>query len=194
MIFFLRKEFNDFFHNYKSWLSLVIAAGAPRIFQLFDKELGGYPFIICILIAVCQYLYDSFLTDTTEKGMIFILNSGRSFMTLMFVKVVMGILMMIVSLVVNFDLFLETLKAIDFLWLLPLCIAITSLMLLTAMMSQGSELTSFTVSAVVILGSVTSLLLLPLSLMRAGATMAAAIILVRLAYRSFNSLRYRTQL
>ena len=32
------------------------------------------------------------------------------------------------------------------------------------------------------------------TLMRAGVTMAAAIILVRLAYRSFNSLRYRTQL
>lgn len=115
-------------------------------------------------------------------------------MTLMFVKVVMGILMMIVSLVVNFDLFLEVFRAVDFLWLLPLCVAITSLMLLMAMMSQGSELTSFTVSAVVILGSVTSLLLLPLPLMRAGVIMAAAIILVRLAYRSFNSLRYRTQL
>lgn len=32
------------------------------------------------------------------------------------------------------------------------------------------------------------------TLMRAGVTMAAAIILVRLTYRSFNSLRYRTQL
>lgn len=32
------------------------------------------------------------------------------------------------------------------------------------------------------------------TLVRAGVTMAAAIILVRLAYCSFNSLRYRTQL
>lgn len=35
---------------------------------------------------------------------------------------------------------------------------------------------------------------LSIPLLGVGVTMAAAIILVRLAYRSFNSLRYRTQL
>lgn len=194
MIFFLKKETRDFLHNYKSWLSLVVAAGAPRIFQVFDRELGGYPFVFCILIAVCQYLYDSFLTDTTEKGMIFILNYGMRFASVLFAKILMGVLMMMTSFVCNVPLFLEDFTAMDFLWLLPLCVAIASLMLLTAMVSHGSELTSFTVSAAVILGAVTMLFLLDSLWLRAAIATAAAVILVRLAHWAFNSLHYRTQL
>lgn len=193
MFVLFRKELKDFLNNYKSWLFFLIMLGLTYVFQFLSWKLSPEFFICFILMAVCQYIYDSYLTDTTSKGAVFLLNAGIGFMQLLLVKTLFSVAQALVIVLVNFSYAREFLSLGDSLWLLPLVVAIVAVMQMAIVFARGAEIASALITTSIIFAGVFVLFSLD-PLMRAGVTMAAAIILVRLAYRSFNSLRYRTQL
>lgn len=114
-------------------------------------------------------------------------------MHIIMVKTLYAVLLSATILLLDLPYTMVYLTLIDILWFLPLVVAIAAIMQLAMVFARGAEIASALITTCIIFAGV--FLLLTLSpLMRAGVTMVAAIILVRLAYRSFNSLRYRTQL
>ena len=188
-----KKEAFDFIHNYKSWVAVAVVVVLPYFFTYFNREFEGIFFICFILMAVCQYLYDSYLTDTTTKGMVFFRNFGASFTHIIMVKTLYAVLLSVIILLLDFPYTMVYFTLIDILWFLPLAVGIAAIMQLAMVFARGAEIASALITTCIIFAGVFLLLTLS-TLMRAGVTMAAAIILVRLAYCSFNSLRYRTQL
>lgn len=193
MLVLFRKELKDFLNNYKSWLFFLIMLSLVYIFRALAWKLEPEFFICFILMCVCQYLYDSYLTDTTSKGSIFLHNIDMGFFQVFVVKILFALFQALVIVLVNTPYVVQYFSLADILWFLPLVAAIAAIMQLAMVFARGAEIASALITTCIIFAGV--FLLLTLSpLVRAGVTMAAAIILVRLAYRSFNSLRYRTQL
>ena len=193
MLVLFRKELKDFLNNYKSWLFFLIMLTLVYIFRILAWKLDSEFFICFILMCVCQYLYDSYLTDTTSKGSIFLHNIDMRFFQVFVVKILFALFQALVIVLVNTPYVMQHFSLADILWFLPLVVAIAAIMQLAMVFARGAEIASALITTCIIFAGV--FLLLTLSpLMRAGVTMAAAIILVRLAYRSFNSLGYRTQL
>ena len=189
----VKKELRDFLCNYKSWLIVVVVSILPYFFEHINREFETFFFVCFILMAVCQYLYDSYLTDTATKGMVFFHNTGSSFIQIIGVKTLYSILLSAIILLLDLPYTLEYLSIIDILWFLPLVVTIAAIMQLTVVFARGAEIASALITTTVIFAGVFMLFTLA-PLLRAGIAMAAAIILVRLAYCAFNSLCYRTQL
>ena len=193
MLTLFRKELKDFFNNYKTWLFFLIMLVLTYIFKFLSRELDPEFFICFILMCVCQYLYDSYLTDTTSKGSIFLHNIDMRFFQVFVVKILFTLFQALVIVLVNITYVVQHFSLADILWFLPLAVGIAAIMQLAMVFARGAEIASALITTCIIFAGVFLLLTLS-TLMRAGVTMAAAIILVRLAYCSFNSLRYRTQL
>ena len=49
-------------------------------------ESDSWIYIFMVIIAICQYIYDSYLTDTKTKGIIFIYNMGFSSFYIFIIK------------------------------------------------------------------------------------------------------------
>ncbi len=189
-----RKELREFIFNYKSWIGVAIVSIVPYFFAYFHRELDISVFLCLVLMALCQYLFNSYLTDTVSGGAVFFCNAGMGFVRPFVGKLIFAMVGVVLIVLVNIPFVHVHLEIKDIVWLVPLCVASNSWMLLTVVIARGSEMASGILSTGIIFIGVFALFLLDSIWVRAGVTMAAAIILVRLVYRSFNSLRYRTQL
>ena len=190
----IRKELKEFIFNYKAWIGVAVIATAPRFFAYHQRELGAPIFVSLMLMALCQYLFQSYLADTSSGGAVFFHNMGAGFAAPLVAKLLFAMVGAALIFLVNVPFLRTHFAAWDAVWLVPLCVASNAWMMLTVVVARGSEMTSGILSTGMIFAGVFSLFLLDSLWLRAGITTAAAIILVWLAYYAFNSLRYRTQL
>ena len=190
----LRKELKEFIFNYRAWIGAAVIAAAPRFFAYHQRELGAPVFVSLMLMALCQYLFQSYLADTSSGGAVFFHNMGAGFAAPLVAKLLFAMAGAAVIFLVNVPFVRTHLRAWDAVWLVPLCVASNAWMMLTVVAARGSEMTSGLLSTGMIFAGVFGLFLLDSLWLRAGITTAAALLLVRLASCAFNSLRYRTQL
>ena len=71
------KEIKDMFASYKAVLSIIIGSITPVLLRWRGVEPFSYLYISVMLMALGQYVYDSYTTDTQDKGVLFLYNYNQ---------------------------------------------------------------------------------------------------------------------
>ena len=189
-----KKELKDMIYNYKSWLSLILGIISPTLLHLRKVEPFPYIYISVIIMCLCQYIYDSYLTDTKNKGNIFIYNIGVSSTKILFTKILVVLVFEIIMLLLNLPYTIKYINFVDYFWIFPLTATCVTFMYFTAMFSQSSETTSVILTFIVIFAYTFLLWNMDFIILKIGISLASAILMSFIAIKTADSLIYRQQL
>ena len=189
----LKKEIKDFFCNYKSWVMILLVTGI--FYFLGNRELPIKHFYIWFaLLSPLQYVYDSLITDTKSRGMIFFYNSNIRFIHIFLIKVLVSIFLLFVTFILSISFFQKNLRLLDLLWIIPsLCLGV-SIMQITAIVSKCAEMTSAFITMGIILAYLQILLLISNLLIIILISICLALVSFFAAWKLSESNYYRTQI
>lgn len=194
MITLLKKEIKDVIYNYKSWLVLLISVFLPCIMKYKKMESDSWIYIFMVIIAICQYIYDSYLTDTKTKGIIFIYNMGFSSFYIFIIKIIVTISIIGIIFLIDISYVKEYIASINIIWILFFSITCIALMQFLAIFSQSSETTSSIITTIIAFLYGLLLWNLDLIILKIGISLASAILMSFIAIKTADSLIYRQQL
>ncbi|WP_024467997.1 hypothetical protein [Treponema pedis] len=190
----LKKELYEFRYNYKAWAVAVICTAGLYAPWMKDRGLQVFTASFFILLAVGQYIYNSYSDEINSSGSIFIHNLNFSFLQVFFIKIFFSFVIAALMLIADIPNISKEIKIIDFLWLSPLIIAGVGIMQLSGISSKGSEDTSSVIMFIVSFIMLTCVMLIQVMILRILACMFLACLFVFIAYKVSYSLKYRTQL
>lgn len=194
MITLLKKEIKDVIYNYKSWLVLLISVFLPCIMKYKKMESDSWIYIFMVIIAICQYIYDSYLTDTKTKGIIFTYNMGFSSFYIFIIKIIVTISIIGIIFLIDISYVKEYIASINIIWILFFSITCIALMQFLAIFSQSSETTSSIITTIIAFLYGLLLWNLDLIILKIGISLASAILMSFIAIKTADSLIYRQQL
>ncbi|AGT44348.1 hypothetical protein [Treponema pedis] len=190
----LKKELYEFRYNYKAWLAIIICIAVVYVPTLWTQKYQVFTASFFILLAVGQYIYNSYSDEINSSGSIFIHNLNFSFLQVFFIKIFFSFVIAALMLIADIPNISKEIKIIDFLWLSPLIIAGASIMQLSGISSKGSEDTSSVIMFIVSFIMLTCVMLIQVMILRILTCMFLAVLSVYAAYKVSYSLKYRTQL
>lgn len=194
MITLLKKEIKDVIYNYKSWLVLLISVFLPCIMKYKKMESDSWIYIFMVIIAICQYIYDSYLTDTKTKGIIFIYNMGFSSFYIFIIKIIVTISIIGIIFLIDISYVKEYIASINIIWILFFSITCIALMQFLAIFSQSSETTSSIITTIIAFLYGLLLWNMDFIILKIGISLASAILMSFIAIKTADSLIYRQQL
>lgn len=194
MITLLKKEIKDVIYNYKSWLVLLISVFLPCIMKYKKMESDSWIYIFMVIIAICQYIYDSYLTDTKTKGIIFIYNMGFSSFYIFIIKIIVTISIIGIIFLIDISYVKEYISSINIIWILFFSITCIALMQFLAIFSQSSETTSSIITTIIAFLYGLLLWNIDFIILKIGISLASAILMSFIAIKTADSLIYRQQL
>lgn len=194
MITLLKKEIKDVIYNYKSWLVLLISVFLPCIMKYKKMESDSWIYIFMVIIAICQYIYDSYLTDTKTKGIIFIYNMGFSSFYIFIIKIIVTISIIGIIFLIDISYVKEYIASINIIWILFFSITCIALMQFLAIFSQSSETTSSIITTIIAFLYGLLLWNIDFIILKIGISLASAILMSFIAIKTADSLIYRQQL
>ncbi|WP_024469702.1 hypothetical protein [Treponema pedis] len=190
----LKKELYEFRYNYKAWLIIIICTAGLYVPWMKDRGLQVFTASFFILLAVGQYIYNSYSDEINSSGSIFIHNLNFSFLQVFFIKIFFSFVIAAVILIADIPNINGVIKTADFFWLFPLIVTGAAVMQLSSVSSKGSEDTSATVSIIISFIMLVCIMLIQVMILRILACMLLAVLSVYAAYKVSYSLKYRTQL
>lgn len=194
MITLLKKEIKDVIYNYKSWLVLLISVFLPCIMKYKKMESDSWIYIFMVIIAICQYIYDSYLTDTKTKGIIFIYNMGFSSFYIFIIKIIVTISIIGIIFLIDISYVKEYIASINIIWILFFSITCIALMQFLAIFSQSSETTSSIITTIIAFLYGLLLWNIDFIILKIGISLASAILMSFIAIKTADSVVYRQQL
>ncbi|WP_024465323.1 hypothetical protein [Treponema pedis] len=190
----LKKELYEFRYNYKAWLAIIICIAVVYVPTLWTQKYQVFSVSFFILLAVEQYIYNSYSDEINSSGSIFIHNLNFSFLQVFFIKIFFSFVIAAVILIADIPNINGVIKTTDFFWLFPLIVTGAAVMQLSSVSSKGSEDTSATVSIIVSFIMLVCIMLIQVMILRILICMFLAVLSVYAAYKVSYSLKYRTQL
>ncbi|MEL3913085.1 hypothetical protein [Treponema pedis] len=190
----LKKELYEFRYNYKAWLIIIICTAVSYVPWLRKHDISVFTASFFILLAVGQYIYNSYSDEINSSGSIFIHNLNFSFLQVFFIKIFFSFVIAAVILIADIPNINGVIKTADFFWLFPLIVTGAAVMQLSSVSSKGSEDTSATVSIIISFIMLVCIMLIQVMILRILACMLLAVLSVYAAYKVSYSLKYRTQL
>ncbi|WP_024470128.1 hypothetical protein [Treponema pedis] len=190
----LKKELYEFRYNYKAWAVAVICTAGLYVPWMKDRGLQVFTASFFILLAVGQYIYNSYSDEINSSGSIFIHNLNFSFLQVFFIKIFFSFVIAALMLIADIPNINGVIKTADFFWLFPLIVTGAAVMQLSSVSSKGSEDTSATVSIIVSFIMLVCIMLIQVMILRILICMFLAVLSVYAAYKVSYSLKYRTQL
>lgn len=194
MITLLKKEIKDVIYNYKSWLVLLISVFLPCIMKYKKMESDSWIYIFMVIIAICQYIYDSYLTDTKTKGIIFTYNMGFSSFYIFIIKIIVTISIIGIIFLIDISYVKEYIASINIIWILFFSITCIALMQFLAIFSQSSETTSSIITTIIAFLYGLLLWNIDFIILKIGISLASAILMSFIAIKTADSVVYRQQL
>lgn len=140
LFFLFRKELSDYIHSYKCWGTLFLVSCFPLLFHAKGKEMPDLIYLLFFQGAQAQCIYDSFLTDTKEKGILFYHNLSISFSSLFIAKFLTSLLIPLFSAIVNIKDMVLYFSLKDIVWILPVLFFSETVAFAGAVISDGAEL------------------------------------------------------
>ena len=140
LFFLFRKELSDYIHSYKCWGTLFLVSCFPLLFHAKGKEMPDLIYLLFFQGAQAQCIYDSFLTDTKEKGMLFYHNLSISFPMMFFTKFITSLIIPFIAAVINTKDMVLYFSFSDILWILPVLIFSETVAFAGAVVSAGAEM------------------------------------------------------
>lgn len=157
-------------------------------------ESDSWIYIFMVIIAICQYIYDSYLTDTKTKGIIFIYNMGFSSFYIFIIKIIVTISIIGIIFLIDISYVKEYIASINIIWILFFSITCIALMQFLAIFSQSSETTSSIITTIIAFLYGLLLWNIDLIILKIGISLASAILMSFIAIKTADSLIYRQQL
>ena len=149
--FILKKELKDYMLSYKVWITLLLITFFPLYFKIKNDIMSDIIYLLFFQLAEGQCIYDSFLTDTEQKGISFFINFKFNFEEIFFVKLILPFTLPIFSAIINYKDMIYYFQAIDLIWIIPLFIFSSLIMFIGCVFSKGAELGTEIFLAIVML-------------------------------------------
>ena len=150
-------------------------------------------YIAFFQMAQGQFIYDSFLNDTKEKGSLFFINMKIPFESQFLIKMLVAFSQVLVSVLVNFRDITSLFSLIDILWIVPIIFQSSFLMFIGTIISGGAELsTAFSVTAIIF--AITFAVLLSPVIIRILISLSMLTLTYLISKKMFFSKIYRSQL
>lgn len=194
MLCLLKKEIKEVIYDYKSWLAVLISIVLPYLLSYTGKEEATCFYISIVLSCISQYIYNSFLSDTKTRGIIFVYNLESKTVKIFIAKVFVAIVLLVIIFIFNITYILEYVPLINIIWIVFFLITTIAIMYFTAMFSQSSETTSTVITLSIVFGITFFLWNLDLIILKIGISLASAILMSFIAIKTADSLIYRQQL
>lgn len=194
MLCLLKKEIKEVIYDYKSWLAVLISIVLPYLLSYTGKEEATCFYISIVLSCISQYIYNSFLSDTKTRGIIFVYNLESKTVKIFIAKVFVAIVLLVIIFIFNITYILEYVPLINIIWIVFFLITTIAIMYFTAMFSQSSETTSTVITLSIVFGITFFLWNLDLIILKIGISLASAILMSFIAIKTADSVVYRQQL
>ena len=194
MIYLIKKELKDLFLNYKSWIIFIISVCLPFVLDYRGMTESSWIYISIVTMALCQYIYDSFLNDTKNKGIIFVYNMRRTSYEILISKIIIAICFLSIIFLFTLKYVIEYISFMDLLWIIGVTLTGVAFMQFIAIFSQSAETTSAIFSTIFIFAYTFFLWDLDLAILKIGISLASAILMSFIAIKTADSLVYRQQL
>ncbi|MBE6348621.1 MAG: hypothetical protein E7064_06740 [Spirochaetaceae bacterium] len=194
MLCLLKKEIKEVIYDYKSWLAVLISIVLPYLLSYTGKEEATCFYISIVLSCISQYIYNSFLSDTKTRGIIFVYNLESKTVKIFIAKVFVAIVLLVIIFIFNITYILEYVPLINIIWIVFFLITTIAIMYFTAMFSQSSETTSTVITLSIVFGITFFLWNLDLIILKIGISLVSAILMSFIAIKTADSLIYRQQL
>ncbi len=191
--FLIKKELRDFFRSYKCILMVLFITIYPIIWRIRGKILPDVIYIAFFQMAQGQFIFDSFLNDTKEKGSLFFINMKISFESQFLIKMLIAFSQVLVSILVNFKDIAYLFSPIDILWIIPIIFQASFLMFIGTIISGGAEL-STALSVTAIIFAITFAVLLSPTIIRILISLGLLTITYLISKKMYYSKIYRSQL
>ena len=191
--FLIKKELRDFFRSYKCVLMVLFITLFPIIWKFKGKVMPDVIYIAFFQMAQGQFIYDSFLNDTREKGSLFFINMKIPFESQFLIKMLVAFSQVLVSVLVNFRDIASLFSLIDILWIVPIIFQSSFLMFIGTIISGGAEL-STALSVTVIIFAITFAVLLSPVILRILISLGLLTLTYLISKKMFFSKIYRSQL
>ena len=188
------KEIKDMFASYKAVLGLIFGAVIPVLLRWRGVEPFSYLYLVTMIMFLCQYVYDSYTTDTQDKGVLFLYNMGFSSKKIITKKFLVTICFFLIMFFVNIYYAIECYSFFDLFWILPLVIICSGFMLVVAMVSQSSEMTTSVITMIVIFILTFILWNMESLIFKILLSCILALGIILLAIKIADSMTYRKQL
>ena len=194
MLCLLKKEIKEVIYDYKSWLAVLISIVLPYLLSYAGKEEATCFYISIVLSCISQYIYNSFLSDTKTRGIIFVYNLESKTVKIFIAKVFVAIVLLVIIFIFNITYILEYVPLINIIWIVFFLITTIAIMYFTAMFSQSSETTSTVITLSIVFGITFLLWNIDFIILKIGISLASAILMSFIAIKTADSLIYRQQL
>ncbi len=194
MLCLLKKEIREVIYDYQSWLAVLIPIFLPCLLSYVGKEEATCFYISVVLSCISQYIYNSFLSDTKTRGIIFVYNLVSKTLKIFIAKVFVAIGLLVTIFLLNITYILEYILLINLIWIVFLLITTVAIMYFTAIFSQSSETTSTIMTLSIVFAYTFFLWNLDLAILKIGISLASAILMSFIAIKTADSLIYRQQL
>lgn len=193
-VFFLfKKEIRDYLYSYKCLLAIAIISLYPVLWRAKGKVMPEVLYIAFFQMVQGQFIYDSFLMDTKEKGSLFFINMKLSFEIQYIIKAAIAFLQIILCVIINYKDIVLYFTFIDLLWIIPLLVHSSLMMYVGSVLTDGAELsTAFVISGIIFV--LTYLILLSSLIIRILVTCGLSILLFLIAKKLFYSKKYRIEI
>ena len=189
-----KKEIKDMFASYKAVLGLILGTVMPVLLKWRGIEPFAYFYLAMMLMSLCQYIYDSYTTDTENKGILFLYNLGFNSKTIILKKLLVTLGFFLFMFLINIPFAIECYCFFDIFWILPLVLVCSGIMLVVAMLSQSSEMTTNIITMSVILVLTFVLWAMKNMVLKIFLAHGLALGIVLLAIKIADSMIYRKQL
>ena len=193
----VRKETHEFFRNHKSWLMVCVGVGFVYIVHIARDDYRPFlDFIVsvAIMMSVGQYVFDSFESDISFKGALFLHNIGVKPIELFTAKAMLAMVITTVMLAASLPAVTGKLFLADILWIYPLTVFSASVMQISAVFSRGAEITSSIIALIGILLVLAAVFAIDHIILKSLVAFGVMTVAVLVCLWTMSSLAYRTQL
>ncbi len=192
----IKKEFKDFIYSHKSVLTVIIEIIGVK-FLLHIAKHDDYTIFLhfwLITTALQQFIYDSFLTDIKEKGILFYLNLKIPFSVYFLPKLIICIVLEIIMVLFEIKNIIRTTDFLTFSSVFIQCLIAVPIMFISSIFVKLNETGGLVITSLLMAIILFSIRLLPSPVLILLSSILLFLFCCFLAYKTFKSLLYRKQI
>ncbi|AGT43652.1 hypothetical protein [Treponema pedis] len=138
----LKKELYEFKYNYKAWILTIIVICFSYFPNIRKSAMRDFTILAFIILATGQYIYNSYLTDISYNGILFLENVGIKPVYLFFIKLLFSSILTGIIMLANIPNLKGVFSFSDIFWIYPIVIFSSAIMQISAAYVNGAENTA----------------------------------------------------
>lgn len=189
-----KKELYEFRYNYRVWVLTAIVICFSYFPNVRKSNMQDFTILAFIILAIGQYIYNSYLTDISYKGILFLENirikSIYLFLTkLLFSSIIAGIIVL-----ANVSNIKGVFSFLDISWIYPIVVFSSAIMQISATYVNGAENTAASIAITISFAILICIFFIKILFIKIIFSWSSAVFWSLLCELNSRSLKYRMQL